>query len=54
MITKYQHYIHIVMKIIVSVDDVKDENELIQNDRFESQNKNNNALRSEDLKCQAR
>ena len=52
MITKYQHYIHIVMKIIVSVDDVKDENELIQNDRFESQNKNNNALRSEDLKFQ--
>ena len=52
MITKYQHYIHIVMKIIVSVDDVKDENELIQKDRFESQNKNNNALRSEDLKFQ--
>ena len=32
---------------IQEVDDVNDENELIQNDRFESQNKNNNALRSE-------
>ena len=40
------------MENSVSVDRVEDKNKLKQNDRFESQNKNNNALRAEDLKFQ--